>query len=176
MTPARIELKLTLAEVGIPNPTLDSFSERLNVQKKVYLTQLMGYDLGYRYGWYLRGPYCRELTVDAFTLKDELASGERDHEQYALSEEAVEKIEMAERLWATPPGLGVTRDQWLELLASVHYLKHIAYFPRAAAKDFEAVFKALTAAKPQFKDKREDVRKAWDRLNEFGLIAAKTLA
>lgn len=176
MTPAHIELKLTLAEVGIPNPTLSTFSERLNVQKKVYLTQLMGYDLGYRYGWYLRGPYCRELTEDAFTLKDEVASGEKDHELYTLSEEAVAKIGKAQRLWATPDGLGVSQDQWLELLASVHYLKHIAYFPRAVTKDFEAVFKALTDAKPQFKDKKIDAKRAWDRLNEFGLIAAKTLA
>ncbi len=175
MTPAHIELKLTLAAVGIPNPTLDSFSERLNVQKKVYLTQLMGYDLGYRYGWYLRGPYCRELTADAFTLKDELASGERDHEQYALADEAVEKIRMAERLWTAPPGLSVSQDQWLEILASVHYLKHIAYFPKAAVKDFETVFKALTDAKPQFKDKEADVRRAWDRLDQFGLITAKTI-
>jgi uncharacterized protein YwgA len=176
VTPARIELKLTLTKVGIPNPTLGTFSERLNVQKKVYLTQLMGYDLGYRFGWYLRGPYCRELTEDAFTLKDELASGEKDHEQFALSDEAEAKIGKAERLWETPSGLGVSRDQWLELLASVHYLKHIAYFPKAATKDFAAVFKALTAAKPQFKDKEDDVRKAWVRLDEFGLIASKTLA
>lgn len=176
MTPARIELKLTLAEVGIPAPTLATFSERLNVQKKVYLTQLMGYDLGYRFGWYIRGPYCRELTEDAFTLKDELASGEKDHQLYALSDEAEAKIGRAKRLWATPTVLGVSHDQWLELLASVHYLKHIAYFPQGAAKDFEAVFKTLTAAKSQFRDKKDDVRKAWDRLDEFGLVAAKSLA
>jgi hypothetical protein len=114
--------------------------------------------------------------VDAFTLKDELACGERDHERYALSDEAVAKIERAKQLWTTPVGLCVSQDQWLELLASVHFLKHIAYFPRAATRDFEAVFNSLTGAKPQFTDKRQDVRKAWDRLDEFGLIAAKTLA
>ena len=55
MSPTRITLKLSLAKAGIPEVTLDSFSQRLNVQKKVYLSQLMGYDLGYRFGWYLRG-------------------------------------------------------------------------------------------------------------------------
>jgi hypothetical protein len=54
-------------------------------------------------------------------------------------------------------------------------LKHIAYFPRAAKKDFDAVFAALIAAKPQFHDKKEDVRQAWGRLDEFGLVADKSL-
>ena len=175
MTPARIALKLSLAKAGIPEPSLVTFSDRLNVQKRIYLTQLMGHDLGYRFGWYLRGPYSRELTTDAFTLKDELASGEADHEQYALSDEAVEKIGKAGQLWSTPPGSTVSHDQWLELLASVHYLKHIAYWPKGTTKDFEGVFKALVDAKPQFADKKPDTRKAWDRLDRFGLISAKTL-
>lgn len=176
MSPTRITLKLSLAKAGIPEVTLDSFSQRLNVQKKVYLSQLMGYDLGYRFGWYLRGPYCRELTVDAFTLKDEIASGEKDYEGFTLSDEAIQKIEKAEKLWATPAAIRVSQEQLLELLASVHYLKHIAYGPKAESKDFKEVFKTLTADKPQFKDQKADVLKAWTQLNEFGLIAAKTLA
>ncbi len=105
-----------------------------------------------------------------------LAAGDTDHEQFRLSDEAIQTVEKAEKLWASPSGLTVSRDQWLELLASVHYLKHIAYFPKGNVKDFDAVFAALVAAKPQFKDRKPDVRKAWDRLDEFGLIAAKALA
>lgn len=176
MTPTRITLKLTLAQAGIPNLTLDSFSQRLNIQKRIYLTQLMGYDLGYRFGWYIRGPYSRELTEDAFTLKDELAAGDTDHEQYQLSDEAVATVRKAEQLWTKPDGLSVSLDHWLELLASVHFLKHIAYWPKGTGKDFDAVFAALVTAKPQFKDRKADVRKAWNRLDEFGLIAAKALA
>jgi uncharacterized protein YwgA len=148
----------------------------LNIQKKVYLTQLMGYDLGYRFGWYIRGPYCRELTADAFTLKDEIAAGDKEYEQYRLSDEAVQKIGGAGQLWANPEGLTVSGDEWLELLASVHYLKHIVYWPKEASKDFDSVFNKLAAQKPQFLEKKSDVQRAWDRLDEFGLIAAKTLA
>jgi uncharacterized protein YwgA len=176
MSPDRITLKLTLAEAGLPTVTLGSFSERLQVQKKVYLTQLMGYDLGYRFGWYLRGPYSRELTADAFTLKDEIAAGDKDYEQYRLSDEAIQKIAQAQRLWAMPEQLTISADQWLELLTSIHYLKHIAYWPGEPAKGFDLVFEKLVAQKPQFQDKNADVRRTWDRLNEFGLIEAKTLA
>ena len=76
MNAARVELKLVLDEAGIAPINLDTFSQRFNIQKRVYLIQLMGYDLGYRYGWYIRGPYCRELTADAFTLRDEIVCGE----------------------------------------------------------------------------------------------------
>ena len=74
-----------------------------------------------------------------------------------------------------PAGLAVTCDEWLELLASVHYLKHIVYWPKDVPKNFDAVFEKLAAQKPQFRDKKSDVRRAWDLLNEFGLIAAKSL-
>jgi uncharacterized protein YwgA len=176
MNPARIELQLALVQAGIPKVTLATFSERLTVQKKVYLTQLMGYDLGYRFGWYLRGPYCRELTVDAFTLKDELAAGDKDYEQYRLSDEALAQVQKAERLWANPKNLRVTPDQWLELLASLHYLKHIAYWPREATKDFASVFEKLASQKPHFRNYRVDAELAWKRLNEFGLVERKKLA
>lgn len=59
-------LQLCLNEVG--GFRMDSFSERLKYQKMVYLMQLFGIDLGYRFEWYLRGPYCTELTADGFEI------------------------------------------------------------------------------------------------------------
>ena len=47
--------------------------------------QVAGTDLGYRFGWYIRGPYSTTLTQDAFTLKDEIAVGETDHLAYRIS-------------------------------------------------------------------------------------------
>jgi len=176
VNPARITLKLVLDQAGIEEITLDSFSQRFNIQKKIYLAQLMGLDLGYRFGWYLRGPYCTDLTSDAFTLRDELRGGETDHQGRQLSAGANQQVEKARKLWEVPPGLSVNADQWLELLASVHYLKHIAYWPKGASRDFEAVFAALIQTKPQFKDRKADAQRAWNRLEEFGLIKAKTLA
>jgi hypothetical protein len=175
MNPARVELKLVLDEAEINQVRLDTFSQRFNIQKRVYLIQLMGCDLGYRYGWYIKGPYCRELTADAFTLRDELLSGDRDHDAFDLAGQSKGQVETAKRLWAPPAAPAVSDDDWLELLASLHYLKHIAYWPPGSNKDFNAVFAALVKTKPRFKNAQSTARLAWQRLEEFGLIAAKTL-
>ena len=175
MNSARIELKLVLDQAGFDKLGLATFSERFNLQKRIYLIQLMGQDLGYRYSWYLRGPYSRDLTADAFTLKDELAGGERDHERFNLSDDALARIEKAKRLWAVQAGVGVDSDQWLELLASLHYLRHIAYWPKGSSKDFESVFKAMVESKPKFAGAKAAAQHGWKRLEEFGLIAAKTV-
>ena len=65
------------------------------------------------------------------------------------------------RLWTMPAGLAVTCDEWLELLASVHYLKHIVYWPKDVPKNFDAVFEKL-AAQAAVWDKKSDVRRAWE--------------
>jgi hypothetical protein len=176
MTPARAGLKLILEKAGISDINLETFSQRFNIQKRIFLIQVMGCDLGYRFGWYIRGPYCRDLTADAFALKDELNAGERDYEKFHLELETSERIGRAQALWARPGDLDVSNDDWLELLASIHYLRHIAYWPKGGSKDFASVFRALVEAKPKFSDDRAGAKRAWDRLAEFGLIEAKTLA
>jgi uncharacterized protein YwgA len=175
MNSAHIVLKLVLDQAGISDVSLDTFSQRFNIQKRIYLIQLIGHDLGYRYGWYLRGPYSRNLTVDAFTLRDELAGGDKEYEGLHLPARSTQRIERAKRLWAVPAALAMGNDEWLELLASLHYLKHIAYWPKDSDKNFEAVFRALIAAKPQFDGARHTAQAAWRRLDAFGLIASKTV-
>lgn len=70
MNRRQIALKLVLEELDVP-ATMDSFDGRLIVQKAVYMAQQAGIPLGYHYYWYLRGPYSRELTGDAYeTLGD----------------------------------------------------------------------------------------------------------
>lgn len=169
MTKGRIVLKLVLDKMGLGELAIDTFSKRLNLQKRLYLLQLTGLDLGYRYNWYLRGPYCPSLTQDAFTLKDELAWGEEDYEEYNLRGEALQKVAQAEEIWKVPSALAVAPEIWVELLASLHYLKHIAYWPgNNVAK--EAVLAKLKEAKPQFANRPELIQAAWDRLDEVGLL------
>lgn len=56
----------------IDNFDMDAFDGRLTFQKTIQILQSFGIDLGYYYGWYLRGPYCPDLTKDGFELKDEI--------------------------------------------------------------------------------------------------------
>ena len=175
MNPAQIELKLTLDQLDVP-VELETFSQRFNVQKKVYLTQVYGVDLGYRFGWYLRGPYCQELTADAFALRDEVREGDREYEQYDLQPEAAQRFDQVKQLFDVPTNCHLSSDEWLELLASLHYLRHIVYQPKNQPRDFTSAFDLLIQSKPHFSGKREQALAAWRHLKDIGLIGAKALA
>ena len=170
MNAERIELKLTLDEAGLQKLTLQTFSERLNVQKRIYLIQALGYDLGYRFSWYLRGPYCRSLTDDAFAVREAIKAGDTDAEGFVLADSAIEKINRAKDLWKLPQSVSMHSDQWLELLASLHYLKEVAYWPATTGKTFDTVFHKLIESKPQFAEHRDLAKKAWQQLAQFKLI------
>ena len=168
MNTSQVVLKLLLDAIGQPLK-LDTFDDRFMIQKKTYLTQLTGIDLAYRFGWYLRGPYSRELTRDAFRLKEQLELGEEDYKGEQLSPAAAKRVARASQIWDKRPS-GIAESDWLELLASLHYLKHIAYWPGGTPKDFDGIFKGLVDSKPRFKGRKADAQKAWDQLNRVGLV------
>jgi uncharacterized protein YwgA len=173
MTPSQIELKLVLDAIG-QELNLGTFQDRLRIQKKLYLAQLTGLDLGYRFSWYLHGPYCRELTNDAFRLAEQVRDGARDHETRHLSPIALTLSARATTIWEGAPS-GLSEDDWLELLASLHYLRHISFWPHARKRDLDDLFTALVESKPRFKDRKSDASLAWERLEQVGLIQRKVL-
>lgn len=174
MNAARIELALVLEHLGVPID-LGTFSKRFNIQKKIYLAQVVGCDLGYRFGWYLRGPYCTALTEDAFTLKDEVSEGDTEHNNFRLESKVTKALDKAKALWQEPKDYRGSCDEWLELLASLHYLRHIVYRPQGVKRDFDDAFALLVKAKPQFTSRKDQAKQAWKRLDEFGLVKTKTL-
>lgn len=174
MNQARIDLALVLSHLGVPFE-LDSFSKRLNLQKKIYIAQLTGADLGYRYSWYLRGPYSTNLTADAFTLCDDIRSEDTDYRDFTLHEQTIQQLDLAKTVWEQPAEFDGSQDDWLELLASLHYLRHIAYRPKGAERDFEECFQKLVDSKPRFSTMKAQAEIAWNRLDDFGLIDRKSL-
>lgn len=80
-----ITLKLFLDELGIPDE-IETIDDRKRVQKAVYLAQLTGVDLSYRFGWYLMGPYSPTLTKDYYSLAEAVASGDKDYESKQLQD------------------------------------------------------------------------------------------
>ncbi len=165
----RILLKLVLDEIGLGDLKLDSFSDRLRIQKKIYLTQIAGLDMGYRYNWYIRGPYCPSLTQNAFLLKDEITDKEREDEEYTLTETAKNYIGKANEIWSLPLDVEATEPDWIELLASLHYLANIAYWPNKVVTQ-KKVATELKKAKPHFNGKDTLIAKAWERLETLGFI------
>ncbi len=97
---------------------MDQFDDKLEVQKITYLAQESGIDLGYEFEWYIRGPYCKQVSEDAHTAIDnKLTEHPNDVD---LNQEQVE--EFGEML---RPHLDNT--DWLEIAASILYLKNENY-------------------------------------------------
>ena len=174
MNKDHILLKLVLDKIGFGNIEIDNFNARKILQKKTYLLQLTGVDLGYRYNWYLQGPYCPALANDTFTLREEIKY-DSEFNNYELNSKTKSKFDTLDKIVSLPDTPKTSEPEWLELLASLHYLKHIAYWPGKNNPGFEEVFKKLKESKPHFVDKKELAEVAWKRLNDNGLVGNKTL-
>jgi uncharacterized protein YwgA len=123
MEPRFAALKLFLDELGIPSD-IRTISSRKRLQKAVYLGQVSSpVDLGYRFGWYLRGPYSTELAKAYYGLAEAEASGESPSRD--LRPDLKAKLRDIRPLFKVPNDVALSQPDWLELLASVHYLRKV---------------------------------------------------
>ena len=150
--------------------SLVSFQDRLFMQKAIYLTQVLAIDLRFRFGWYLRGPYSKDLTdclyeldadeklratIDALTLRDEFAT----------------KMQQLKDLVESNP-TDLDEAVWLELVSSIHYLKHISC-PNENITETNAKEKLISAGKKNFDS--ASISAAWHALDKMGLISSKVV-
>lgn len=173
MNPSRMLLKLVLDAIG-QQLDLSSFDDRLRLQKAVYLTQLTGLDMAYRFGWYLHGPYSKELTADLFGLSEDIREIAAPTEGYQLGPLAKQLTQKASVIWDGRPS-ETSESDWMELLASLHYLTHIAYMKPTTRRTFENVFSSLAASKKRFAARKAEAKAAWTQLDRVGLIKQKTM-
>lgn len=111
-----IALKAVLEELGVPL-RIDTVQDRLVIQKAVYLAQTQ-IPLGYSYGWYLKGPYSTRLTKDYYEFAQ---SPHVANVQVQLKDSVKSQLRSVKDLIASVPN-NANMSQWLETLASVHYL------------------------------------------------------
>lgn len=116
-----LALALLLDRCGF-DQSIDDISKRKSIQKTVYLSQAFGLDLGYSYGWYLMGPYSPRLTQDYYNLAVEL-SEDGSWRTINFSESVNAKIEKIKSILSPPRTVHLEQPEWLELLASYHFLK-----------------------------------------------------
>lgn len=122
-----IVLGLFLEELDRPLD-ISTKDDRLRTQKAVYLGQLTGVDLGYRYSWYVHGPYSTNLTQDYYAFNG-LPDAERLECQNSVLNEATKaKLAKAKPLFRVPNDVNLQMPQWLELLCSWHYLRAVAKY------------------------------------------------
>ena len=129
-----IALKLLLNELDVPD-SIDTIDDRKRVQKAVYLGQLSGVDLGYRFGWYLKGPYSPSLSKDYYALADSLQTGDNEHLGKSLTQAVTSRLEKILPLLKVPDTVPLPQEDWLELVSSVHYLRKISKYDETQAHD-----------------------------------------
>lgn len=145
---------------------IDGFEDRLLLQKSIYLLQILGLDLGYRYSWYIHGPYCPSLTADAYEVKRELEKG-TEFGRLKFNEIGDQILEKHKRMLEKKPS-NLSKVKWAELLTSLHYVNHVQPFPN---KVNDVVTKVC-----ELKDfNLENANHAWAVLVEYNLDTNKTL-
>lgn len=137
----------------------DDFEDRVYAQKAIYLVQLFGMDLGYRYAWDVRGPYCRELAQDLDVVFENGLNA-----RYSLSSKGLARAKcVVDLIDKTPDQLD--KVHWLELLASLHFLRHIRF---GMTIEVQKANKVLAEEKPRLGSK-ELLKQAWSALESVGL-------
>jgi len=129
-----VALELFLKKLNIDD-SIQTVDDRKRVQKAVYLGQRSGVDLGYRFGWYLMGPYCPSLTKDYFSLADAIAMGDKEYEGKELLDTIQEKLERVSPLMNKPEDVDLDPEDWLELVASLDYLLKVSKLQVSRAKE-----------------------------------------
>jgi len=124
MQPRLTVLSLVLQGLGV-KPEISTMDDRKRVQKAVYLAQRAGVDMGYRYNWYKKGPYSPGLTRDYYDLADALAVGNSENGQNLVPKSQA-ALEALRPLLAVPDGVALSDECWLELLASLDYLRTVS--------------------------------------------------
>ncbi len=114
----QILLAKSLEAAGVPL-AVETFDERLILQKVVYLIQVAGVHTGYRYRWYLRGPYSPDMTADAFGILREGKAGQEELGRWNLDDESAGRLEKLKPLLVRVGEPVAEKARRLELLASV---------------------------------------------------------
>lgn len=139
-----------------PDSFITSFDARLVLQKTIYLMQAFGLYLGFKFSWYLRGPYSPVLAHHAY----ELAQMKRKVPLVRFAQPR------AERKFKEFLGfLGSKRNdaEWMEILASIHLLRKL--YPR---KRKNIILRLVARKQPTFSIQK--CTEAWNYLEKYGLI------
>lgn len=119
---ANIFIKPIYKEVYGENFDYSDFGKRMKMQKCVYLMEQLGLNIGgYDFSWYKHGPYSQQLQDDMYEENSKVES------TLCYSEFARHVLEHVQKMVkeAHQDGFGYTEEQWVECLASVHYLNRI---------------------------------------------------
>ena len=127
-------------EMGV-EPDLNSFSGRKQLQKLTYLFEAFGLDLGFRFSWYVHGPYDKQLTRVLYD-DDPKDSGRQVPDKFENEEETLRELKKF-------LGRDAYSSRVLELISSLHYLLLVAQSKKV---DGDTIINNLLDLKPQFSE------------------------
>jgi len=160
----QIGVKLTIDGLKLPFK-INSFVDRLIMQKSVYLAQAAGVNLGYYYHWYLHGPYSPSLTRDEYAIATDISVGMDESEGWKLDDRSSQRLEEIRGIFTEPERDKLARK--LELLASVHFLIERRQVSKVDTSRITATLKRFN------KDfSEEEVKEALGELKSYGLLQA----
>jgi uncharacterized protein YwgA len=160
----QIGVKLAVDGLGLKFK-IDTFMDRLIMQKAVYMAQAKGVNLGYFYHWYLHGPYSPSLTRGEYAIAADIGFGMDDSEGWKLDDQSSQRLKEIKDIFSEPD-----RDKLatkLELLASVHFLIDRKQVSRV---DISQITTTLTRFNKNFNE--QEVKEALEELIKYDLLAA----
>lgn len=158
----QIGLKLTVDGLELPF-LINTFEDRLILQKAVYLAQTAGVNLGYYYHWYLYGPYSPSLTRDEYAIYTDISAGMDESEGWKLDDSSSQRLEEIREVFTEPERDKLAKK--LELLASVHFLIERKQVSQRITEEITSILRRFN------KDfSEEEVRNALRELKDYGLL------
>lgn len=142
----------------------DSFTNRLLSQKKIFLLQSLGVDLGYVYNWYVHGPYSPALTNYIYNNIEVLLIS--DFSNYDLTDVTMNAIEKV-KILANSKIAGLTEAELYELYASLLYIHKNNTWGIDNTNDNECIEKLLQY-KPKYS--KQQCEEAFKNLREDKFI------
>ncbi len=130
---------------------LDTLSNRIIFQKTIYLLQELGLDVGYKFNWYIYGPYSSQLASDGFELEGKQET--KDFSPIRVKKSITSKFDKL---------IDKNSSTWYEFLSSILFLKN-------KKETKEKIFKQLAEHQSYLGD-YETFEIAWKKLEVAGLI------
>lgn len=152
---------------GLNTIKKETLADRVIIQKKIYLIQELGIDLGYSYNWYIKGPYSPDLTSYVYENLDELVTA--DFSKHTLTPGVLSELGVVNNLELDRPQ-NLTTSQWYELLASLHYIYKNFFVLNEEDRKKENLIIQLRGKKPQYTE--EDCETAINTLEKTSFIGA----
>ncbi|MDB5308653.1 MAG: hypothetical protein JWO38_2855 [Gemmataceae bacterium] len=154
---------LEAAEVPL---SVNTFHDRLILQKAVYLLQAAGIHLGYRFRWYIRGPYSPDMTSGAFGIANEGEYAEAELRGWKLDDESATRARNLHSLLHQEGESKTDQARRLELLASALFL-----FKTDQAKPGDPEGTATILKRNNKEFSAAEVKSAVKELRAHGLLA-----